>query len=95
MFSRTVRLIEIFGFQVKVDASWLFIAFLVVWSLMSGYFPAQVPGLRPGDYLVLAIIAMVALFAGLILHELAHSLVARRFGLGIGGITLFIFGGVA
>ena len=95
MFSRTVRLIEIFGFQVKVDASWLFIAFLVVWSLMSGYFPAQVPGLRPGDYLVLAIIAMVALFASLILHELAHSLVARRFGLGIGGITLFIFGGVA
>jgi Zn-dependent protease/CBS domain-containing protein len=95
MFSRTVRLIEIFGFQVKIDASWLFIAFLVVWSLMSGYFPAQVPGLRPGDYLVLAIIAMVALFAGLILHELAHSLVARRFGLGIGGITLFIFGGVA
>jgi Zn-dependent protease/CBS domain-containing protein len=95
MLSRTVRLIEIFGFQVKVDASWLFIAFLVVWSLMSGYFPAQVPGLRTGDYLVLAIIAMVALFAGLILHELAHSLVARRFGLGIGGITLFIFGGVA
>jgi Zn-dependent protease len=95
MLSRTVRLIEMFGFQVKVDASWLFIAFLVVWSLMSGYFPAQVPGLRTGDYLVLAIIAMVALFAGLILHELAHSLVARRFGLGIGGITLFIFGGVA
>ncbi|MCV2873711.1 site-2 protease family protein [Defluviimonas sp. WL0050] len=95
MFSRTVRLVEIFGFQVKVDASWFFIAFLVVWSLMSGYFPAQVPGLRTGDYLVLAIIAMVALFAGLILHELAHSLVARRFGLGIGGITLFIFGGVA
>ncbi len=95
MFSRTVRLVEIFGFQVKVDASWFFIAFLVVWSLMSGYFPAQVPGLSTGDYLVLAIIAMVALFAGLILHELAHSLVARRFGLGIGGITLFIFGGVA
>lgn len=95
MFSKSVRLIEIFGFQVKVDASWLLIAALVVWSLMSGYFPVQVPGLSRGDYLVLAIIAMIALFAGLILHELAHSLVARRFGLGIGGITLFIFGGVA
>ncbi len=95
MFSRAVRLIEIFGFQVKVDPSWLLIAGLMVWSLSSAYLPAQVPDLRTWDYIALAIIATLALFAGLILHELAHSLVARRFGLGVGGITLFIFGGVA
>lgn len=95
MFPKAVRLVEIFGFQVKVDPSWFVIAALVVWTLSVGYFPDQVPGLGPGDYFILSVIAALAFFAGLILHELAHSLVARRFGLGIGGITLFIFGGVA
>lgn len=95
MFTRAVRLFDIFGFRIKVDPSWLLIAALVVWTLSGGYFPSHVPGLGYGDYLGLAVIAMLAFFAGLILHELAHSLVARRFGLGIGGITLFIFGGVA
>ncbi len=95
MFTRAVRLFEIFGFQIKVDPSWLLIAALLVWTLSGGYFPERVPGLSHTDYLGLAVIAMLAFFAGLILHELAHSLVARRFGLGIGGITLFIFGGVA
>ncbi|WP_347311953.1 site-2 protease family protein [Defluviimonas sp. SAOS-178_SWC] len=95
MFTRAVRLFDIFGFQIKVDPSWLLIAALLVWTLSGGYFPDRVPGLSYGDYLGLAVIAMLAFFGGLILHELAHSLVARRFGLGIGGITLFIFGGVA
>lgn len=95
MFSRAVRIFEVFGFQIKVDPSWLLIAALVVWTLSASYFPAQVPGLRPGDYLALGVVAAVAFFGGLILHELAHSLVARRFGLRVGGITLFIFGGVA
>lgn len=95
MFTRAVRLFDIFGFQIKVDPSWLLIAALLVWTLSGGYFPERVPGLGRGDYLGLAVIAMLAFFLGLILHELAHSLVARRFGLGIGGITLFIFGGVA
>ncbi|MDW4550021.1 site-2 protease family protein [Defluviimonas sp. D31] len=88
-------MVDIFGFQIKVDPSWLLIAALIVWTLSSGYFPQALPGLGQGDYLALAVISMLALFAGLILHELAHSLVARHFGLGVGGITLFVFGGVA
>ncbi|WP_413874317.1 site-2 protease family protein [Albidovulum sp.] len=95
MFSRAVRIVDILGFQIKVDPSWLLIAMLVVWTLSSGYFPERVPGLRRGDYLGLGVVAAFAFFAGLILHELAHSLVARHFGLRIGGITLFVFGGVA
>lgn len=95
MFSNSVKLFDIFGFQIKVDPSWLIIAALIVWSLSSGYFPQEVPDLHNSDYLALAVVAMLGLFAGLILHELAHSLVARRFGLGVGGITLFLFGGVA
>lgn len=95
MFSNAVRLFDIFGFQIKVDPSWLIIAALIVWSLSVGYFPEAVPDLHRSDHLALAVVAMLGLFVCLILHELAHSLVARRFGLGVGGITLFLFGGVA
>jgi len=95
MQARAVRLFDIFGFQIKVEPSWILIAVLIVWSLSSSFFPDALPGLGQLDYIALSIIAMLGLFACLILHELAHSLVARRFGLGVGGITLFIFGGVA
>lgn len=95
MFGHSVKLFTLLGFEIKVDASWLLIAALIVWSLSSGYFPQSTPGLTQTAYLLLAVTAMTALFASLILHELAHSLVARRYGLGIGGITLFLFGGVA
>ena len=95
MFSRAVPIVDILGFRIKVDPSWLLIAALVVWTLSGGYFPERVPGLGRGVYLGLGIVTALAFFAGLVLHELAHSLVARRFGLKIGGITLFVFGGVA
>jgi Zn-dependent protease/predicted transcriptional regulator len=95
MFGHSVKLFDLFGFEIKVDASWLLIAALIVWSLASGYLPQVLPGLGQGAYVALAIAAMLGLFGSLILHELAHSLVARRYGLGIGGITLFLFGGVA
>jgi Zn-dependent protease/CBS domain-containing protein len=95
MFSRAVRLFNIMGFEIRVDPSWLLIAAMIVWSLSAAWFPAEMPGLGQGAYLAMAVIAMLGLFAGLVLHELAHSLVARHFGLRIGGITLFIFGGVA
>ncbi|AHM04024.1 hypothetical protein roselon_01645 [Roseibacterium elongatum DSM 19469] len=95
MFSHSIRLFDLFGFEIRIDASWLLIAALIVWSLSSGYFPQVLPGLDPTGYLILSVVAMLGLFGSLILHELAHSLVARRYGLGVGGITLFLFGGVA
>lgn len=95
MFRNAVNLFDIFGFKIRVDPSWLLIAALVVWSLSTAYFPAELPSLSRADYLALGIIAMLGLFGSLILHELAHSVVARQFGLEVGGITLFIFGGVA
>ncbi|WP_394688156.1 site-2 protease family protein [Hoeflea sp.] len=95
MFKNAVQIFEIFGFKLKVDPSWLLIAALIVWSLSTSYFPEVLPGRSGSFYTGLGIVAMLGMFASLILHELSHSLIARSHGLGVGGITLFIFGGVA
>lgn len=95
MFRNAVEIFDIFGFRIRIDPSWLLIAALVVWSLSANYFPQTVSGLTRSEYISLSVITMLGLFASLVFHELSHSLVARRFGLGVGGITLFIFGGVA
>ena len=95
MFNNAVDLFKIFGFKVRIDPSWLLVAALIIWSLSNAYFPDVLPGLTPYEYVALGTVSMLGLFASLILHELSHSLVARVFGLKIGSITLFIFGGVA
>jgi len=95
MFGRGIKLFEIFGFAVKIDASWLILAVLVTWSLAGGYFPESYKGLSPATYLWMGVAGAAGLFASIVFHELSHSLVARRYGMPIRGITLFIFGGVA
>lgn len=88
-------LFSLFGFKVRVDISLLFLALLVTWSLASAVFPRQLPGLERATYWWMGVAGTIGLFFSLIFHELSHSLVARRYGLPISGITLFIFGGVA
>ena len=95
MFGLRTKLFTIMGFDVKLDFSWVFIATLVVWSLAKGYFPDQVKGLSGDVYWAMAVIGMFGLFSSIVFHELAHSIVARIYGLEIKGITLFIFGGMA
>ncbi len=95
MWGRAITLTRIGGFDIKIDASWLLIAGLVTWSLSTGYFPEILPEADQAVLVLAAIIAMLGLFVSLILHELAHSVMARRHGLEIKGITLFLFGGVA
>jgi Zn-dependent protease len=95
MLSNSVKLLSLLGFNVKIDPSWVLIAALITWSLSKGYFPAALPGASGSTYLVMAVTTMLLFFACLVLHELAHSVVARRYGIRINGITLFVFGGVA
>lgn len=95
MFKNSVKLFSINKFDIKVDPSWLLIAALITWSLSRQYFPQALPGVDTSIYLTLAVIAMLGLFASLLLHELAHSVVARHLGVPIKSITLFLFGGVA
>ncbi len=79
----------------SIDASWFFIAILVTWSLAVGFFPSRNPQLPVYAYWVMGVIGALGLFASIIYHEFCHSLVARRYGLPMRGITLFLFGGVA
>ncbi|MDW3223850.1 MAG: site-2 protease family protein [Paracoccaceae bacterium] len=95
MFANSVKLFSLNNFDIKVDPSWLLIAALVTWSLSRQYFPEVLPGAETSVYLMLAVTAMLGLFASLLLHELAHSVVARHLGVPIKSITLFLFGGVA
>jgi len=95
MFTKRITLIHAFGFPIRIDLSWLFIAFLVSWSLSANYFPHQLPGFSGSTYWTMGILGMLGLFLSVLLHELGHALVARRFGMKMDGITLFIFGGVA
>ena len=95
MFGTRIKLFKLLGFEVRIDVSWIIIAVLVVWSLAQGVFPLYYEGLSSSTYWILGVIGAVGLFASIIFHELCHSLVARRFGLPMKGITLFIFGGVA
>ncbi|MGI9356909.1 MAG: site-2 protease family protein [Rhizobiaceae bacterium] len=95
MFRNAVEIFQIWGFRIRIDSTWLLVAALIVWSLSASYFPAEVPGRPPMEYIVLGMAAMLLFFATLIAHELAHSLVARTFGIEVGSITLFMFGGVA
>jgi Zn-dependent protease/predicted transcriptional regulator len=90
-----IRLGRIGGVEVRVNWSLLVIFALIVWSLADGVFPSQNPGLSDGVHLAMAIVAAVLFFASLLLHELGHSWVARREGLEIDGITLWLFGGVS
>ena len=95
MFGKSIKLFSLFGFDVKIDISWLILAFLITWSLAQGLFPYYFKGLSSTTYWWMGIFGAIGLFVSIVFHELSHSLVARNFGLPIKGITLFVFGGVA
>jgi Zn-dependent protease/predicted transcriptional regulator len=95
MFGKRINLFKLFGFEVRIDLSWIIIVILVTWSLSKGLFPFHYKGLSVTDYWGMGIAGTLGLFLSIILHELSHSLMARSYGMPMKGITLFIFGGVA
>ena len=83
------------GIQVGVNWSWIVVFALIVWTLYSAIFPETSPDLGSTTYMTMAIVAAILFFASLLLHEFGHALTARREGMEIEGITLWLFGGVA
>jgi len=83
------------GVEVRLNWSLLAIIALIVWSLTDGVFPSQNPGLAHNTYLGMAVVASLLFLASIALHELGHSWVARREGIEVDSITLWLFGGVS
>jgi Zn-dependent protease len=83
------------GIPVRINWSWFATFALIVWSLAAGVFPSQNPGLSGRVHLAMAIVAALLFFASLLLHELGHARQARREGMQVDGITLWLFGGVS
>ena len=95
MTEGTVRIARILGVDVRVHITWLVAVFLVTWSLARGFFPSEFPGWDGEVYWATGVSGAGLLFGSVLLHELAHCVLARARGLPVNGITLFIFGGVS
>ena len=86
---------RIAGIRVGIHWSWLVVFALMVWTWSQQVFPQSNPGLSDAAYLAMAVAAAVLFFVSLVLHEYGHALEAKRRGMEIDGITLWLFGGVA
>lgn len=89
------RLGRIAGLEIGIHYTWLFALVLIAWTLADGFFPRSFPGWEWPVYWATGILSALLLFGSVLIHEMAHSLVALSRGLPVHGITLFIFGGVS
>ena len=90
-------MLRLFKIPIEISWSWVLILVLVAWSLATGFFPSYCKDCHfTHTYLwIMGVVGALGMFASIVLHELSHSLVARKYGVPIKKITLFIFGGVA
>lgn len=90
----SLKIAKIAGIDIGVHYTWIFAVIIITWSL-SGYYSQLYPSWSTLVYWSAGFLSSVLLFFSVLLHELAHSLVAQSRGLPVTNITLFIFGGVS
>ncbi len=95
MLNHSLHLGRIRGIEIAVNWSWLIIFVLLTWSLALFFFPEFYPRWSIGTLWIVGAISSLLLFVSVLLHELAHSLVAESEGIPVRSITLFVFGGVS
>jgi Zn-dependent protease len=95
MFEGSWQIGKISGIPVRLHFSWFLIFGLITWALATQYFPQVAPELPQTTNWIRAALAALLLFLSVTIHELSHSVVARKNRIPIQSITLFIFGGVA
>jgi len=95
MPGRSIRIARIAGIPVGVSPWWLVIVALITWTLGASYFPEVVSGISPAVGYLLGLTSALLLFASILAHEFGHAIVARRQGIEIEEIDLWLLGGVA
>ena len=91
---RGFDLFTVRGIRISINYTWFIVLGLVVWN-MRGLFRDTYGNFSTATVWAISVASALLLFASVLLHELSHSFVGNRLGLGIKGITLFIFGGIA
>lgn len=92
---RGVKLFRVLGIQISLNYTWFIVFGLIVWSLAFGYFPYHYPGLGRSAHWIMGFLGAVFLFLSVLAHEVTHSYIAKKEGIEVSEITLFIFGGVS
>jgi len=90
-----LKLFRVLGIQISLNYTWFIIFGLIAWSLASGYFPYHYPGLSRSAHWAMGFFGAVFLFLSVLAHEVTHSYIAKKEGIEVSEITLFIFGGVS
>ena len=91
----SLQIARVKGIPIKLHFTLIIVFVLVSWTLASGTMPRYFPNLYPLSYWIMGISGAFILFFSVLLHELAHSILSLRYGLGVRQIILFIFGGVS
>ncbi len=95
MFKTSIKLFRIAGIEIRLDYSWFIIFAILVYYFGFSYFPNLLPGLSKGFLAIITIITVLLIFFSILAHELSHSLVAKRRGMPVSRISLWIFGGMS
>jgi Zn-dependent protease len=91
----TIRIGKLFGIEIGLNWSLVFVFVLVAWTLGASVLPAEEPRQASWAYWVAGVVGSFAFYGCLLAHELSHAVVARRNGVKVAGITLWLFGGVS
>jgi Zn-dependent protease/CBS domain-containing protein len=95
MLRSSIKLFKIFGIEIRLDYSWFIILALLVYYFGFSYFPAILPGLNTGFIAIITLVTVLLFFFSILFHEVSHSVVAKKMGIPVSRISLFIFGGMS
>src|SRR5688572_1806722 len=95
MLGRNFTIVRLGGIAIEASPSWLLVLALISWTLADGASRDRYEGWSTRTYWIIGILSALMLFVTVLLHEMAHAVVAIRRGIDVPRITLFIFGGVS